>query len=65
MHFAVQGEVQEVRQAHGPVVATDTIGNVDPTPASYTWKIKKKKKKKRHGTTSTTTTTALPGTCVA
>lgn len=31
------------------VVATDTIGNVDPTPASYTWKIKKKKKKKRPG----------------
>ena len=29
------------------VVATDTVGNVDPTPATYTWKIKKKKKKKR------------------
>ncbi len=32
------------------VVATDLLGNVDPTPASHTWKIKKKKKKKRpHG----------------
>ena len=32
------------------VVATDILGNVDPTPASHTWKIKKKKKKKRpHG----------------
>jgi hypothetical protein len=29
------------------VVATDSTGNVDATPASYTWKIKKKKKKKR------------------
>jgi hypothetical protein len=31
------------------VVATDTTGNVDATPAAYTWKIKKKKKKKRPG----------------
>jgi hypothetical protein len=31
------------------VIATDTIGNVDPVPASHTWKIKKKKKKKRRG----------------
>ena len=32
------------------VVATDVLGNVDPTPASHTWKIKKKKQKKRpHG----------------
>jgi hypothetical protein len=30
------------------VIATDAVGNVDPTPASYTWKIRKKKKKKRH-----------------
>jgi hypothetical protein len=30
------------------VVATDAVGNVDATPASYTWKIKKKKKR-RHG----------------
>jgi len=29
------------------VVAIDLVGNVDPTPASYTWKIKKKKKKRR------------------
>ena len=50
VRLAVQGEVQEARQAHGQVVATDAVGNVDPTPASYTWKIKKKKKKKRrHG----------------
>jgi hypothetical protein len=27
------------------VSATDAVGNVDPTPATYTWKIKKKKKK--------------------
>ena len=29
------------------VSATDIAGNVDPVPASHTWKIKKKKKKKR------------------
>jgi hypothetical protein len=32
------------------VSATDALGNVDPTPASHTWKVKQKKKKKRgHG----------------
>ena len=25
------------------VIATDTIGNADPTPASYSWKVKKKR----------------------
>jgi hypothetical protein len=36
------------RGRHTVVVgAVDMVGNVDPTPASYTWKIKKKKK--RHG----------------
>ncbi len=30
------------------VVATDIAGNVDPTPATYTWKIKKKKKGRGH-----------------
>ena len=29
------------------VRAVDAAGNVDPTPASRTWKVKKKKKKKR------------------
>ena len=29
------------------VVATDAVGNVDPTPATYTWKIKKKKRRHR------------------
>ena len=30
------------------VSAIDAVGNVDATPATYTWKIKKKKKKRRH-----------------
>ena len=30
------------------VVATDTAGNADPSPASYTWKIKAKKRRHRH-----------------
>jgi hypothetical protein len=30
------------------VSAIDSVGNVDPTPATYTWKIKKKSKKKKH-----------------
>ena len=38
------------RGKHTVVVgAVDTVGNVDPTPATYTWKIKKKKRKKRGG----------------
>ena len=31
---------------HFEVRAIDAAGNVDPTPASYDWKVKKKKKKK-------------------
>jgi len=27
------------------ITATDSLGNVDPTPATYTWKFKKKKKR--------------------
>jgi hypothetical protein len=30
------------------VIARDAIGNVDPTPATYTWKIKKKKPRRHH-----------------
>jgi hypothetical protein len=30
------------------VIATDTAGNIDPTPATYTWQIKKKKHKRHH-----------------
>lgn len=42
-----QASAQEVLDAEcsAPVVATDVAGNVDPSPASDDWKVKKRHRK--------------------